>query len=137
MKLTILVADIPASYGMLLSRTFCKDMGGEIKMDWSKTYIPVRKKKIKMEPKTKNKYIVIPSDNPKAWILYKECQFGNYVILLEVQCEGNEKVGCKETLWTLEFDGSYSNLGLLVGVVVISPSGGNNTVEYEALLQGL
>lgn len=34
LKLTILVVDIPASYGMLLSRTFYKDMGWEIKMDW-------------------------------------------------------------------------------------------------------
>lgn len=32
-KLTILVADIHASYGMLLRRTFCKEMVGEIKMD--------------------------------------------------------------------------------------------------------
>lgn len=32
-RLTILVVDIPASYGMLLSRTFCKDIGREIKMD--------------------------------------------------------------------------------------------------------
>ena len=27
-KVTILLVDIPPSYGMLLSRTFCKDMGG-------------------------------------------------------------------------------------------------------------
>lgn len=72
-KLTILVADIPASYGMLLSRTFCKDMGGEIKMDWSEAYIPMGKKKIKLEPKPRNKYTVVPSDNPKAQILYEEC----------------------------------------------------------------
>jgi hypothetical protein len=65
-KLTILVADIPASYGMLLSKTFYKDMGGEIKMDWSEAYIPVGKKKIKLEPELKNKYTVVPSDNPKA-----------------------------------------------------------------------
>lgn len=35
LKLTILVANIPANYGMLLSRTFCRDLGGEIKLDWS------------------------------------------------------------------------------------------------------
>ncbi|XP_059066677.1 uncharacterized protein LOC131857908 [Cryptomeria japonica] len=34
-KLAILVVDIPTSYGRLLSRTFCRDLGGEIKMDWS------------------------------------------------------------------------------------------------------
>lgn len=66
LKLTILVVDIPASYGMLLSRTFCKDMGGEIRMDWSKAYILVGKKKIKLELEPKNKYIFIHSKNPKA-----------------------------------------------------------------------
>ena len=53
LKLTILVADVPASYGMFLNRNFCKDMGGEIKMDWSKAYISIGKKKIKLEPKPK------------------------------------------------------------------------------------
>ena len=43
-KLTILVANIPPSYGMLLSRTFCKDMGGEIKMDLSEAIIPIGNK---------------------------------------------------------------------------------------------
>ena len=66
LNLTILVADIPTSYGMLLSRTFCKDMGGEIKMDWSKAYILVGKKKIKLELELKNKYTVVPLNNPKA-----------------------------------------------------------------------
>lgn len=42
-RLTILVADSPASYGMLLSRTFCKNLGGEIKMDWSEAIIPLGK----------------------------------------------------------------------------------------------
>lgn len=44
LKLTILVADILASNGMLLSRTFYKDLG-DIKMDWSEAMIPVGKRK--------------------------------------------------------------------------------------------
>ena len=32
-KVTILVDDVPASYGMLLGRNFCKDVGGELNMD--------------------------------------------------------------------------------------------------------
>lgn len=121
-KLTILVADILASYGMLLSRTFCKEMGGEIKMDWSEAYIPVGKRKVKLEPELKNKYTVVPSDNPKAQILYEECQFGNYIILPEKPREG-DLVSSEEALWVLEFDGSCSNLGSGAGVVLISPSG--------------
>lgn len=59
-------------------------------------------------------------------------------------------VSAEETLWTLEFDGSCSNSGSGVGVVLISPSreifpfsfkldfhNTNNTAEYEALLLGL
>ncbi|KAH9315507.1 hypothetical protein KI387_024134 [Taxus chinensis] len=38
---TILVADIPPSYGMLLSIKFYKDVSGEIQMDWSHAIIPV------------------------------------------------------------------------------------------------
>ena len=34
-KLAILVVDIPTSYGMLLSRKFCKDLGGEVRLDFS------------------------------------------------------------------------------------------------------
>ena len=39
MTLTILVVDIPMSYGMYLSRSLCRDMGGEIKLDWSHAII--------------------------------------------------------------------------------------------------
>lgn len=81
LKLTILVADIPASYGILLSKTFCKDLGGEIKMDWSEAVIPVGKKRVKLEPEVKNKFIVFPSDNPKAQILFEDTEFRNYLIL--------------------------------------------------------
>ena len=53
LKLTILVADIPANYEMFLSRNFHKDMGGEIKMDWSEGYILVGKEKDKTRTGTK------------------------------------------------------------------------------------
>ncbi len=149
-KLTILVADILPSYGMLLSRTFCKDLGGEIKLDWSEAYIPVGKKWVKLEPKPKNKYIVTPSDDPKAQILFQECQFGNYVILPEEKCEVSKVIDCEDILWTLEFYGSWSHSRSGAGVILISPAGQvfpfsfkldfhntNNTSEYEALLLGL
>ena len=50
LKLTILVVDIPTSYGILLSRSFFKDMGGEIKLDWPYSTIQVGDKKVKLEP---------------------------------------------------------------------------------------
>lgn len=66
MKLNILVVYIPTSYVMLLSRIFFKDMGGEIKMDWSHAIVLVGNKKIKLEPKKKEKFIVLKFEDPKA-----------------------------------------------------------------------
>ena len=48
LKLNILVADIIASYGMLLSRIFCKNLCGEIKMDMSHSLISIRDKRFNL-----------------------------------------------------------------------------------------
>lgn len=148
LKLTILVANIPASYGMLLSRSFCKDMGGEIKLDWSSATVQVGDKKVKLELEEKAKLTVLKSDDPRSQILYHEMQFGNYMLfsstseILEVA-----KPNKGDKLWTLEFDGSCANAGSGLRVVLISPDGEmtcfayeldfkntNNIAEYEALL---
>ena len=63
---TILVVDILASYGLLLSRSFYWDLGGEIKLDWSQVVIPIRNEKVKLEPKEKANFIVLKLDDPKA-----------------------------------------------------------------------
>lgn len=73
-KITVLVVDIPASYGMLLSHSFCGDTGGEIKLDWPHPIIPIRNK-VKLEPEEKAKFIVLKSDDPKAQILNQEMHF--------------------------------------------------------------
>ena len=78
-KLTILVADIPTSYGMLLSQTLCQHLG-EVKMDWSQAIIPIGKEKVTLLPEAKSKYIVFPSDDPKSQILYHKTNFYNYLI---------------------------------------------------------
>lgn len=150
-RLTILVADIPASYGMLLSRTFCKDLGGEIKMDWFEAMILVGKQKITLIPEPKSKYTVFPSDYPKSQILYQECEFGNYLLFFDDKKSMPEDVVDHAAgLWIMEFDGSYAYAGFGTGVVLISPQGEkipfsfklefkntNNTAEYEALLLGI
>ena len=79
-NLVILVADISASYDMLLSRSFFKYVEGEIKIDWSYVIIHVGDKKIKLDPKEKAKFIVTKSDNPKAQILYQEMECWNYMM---------------------------------------------------------
>lgn len=149
-KLTILVADIPASYGMLLSRTLCKELGGEIKMEWSEAIIPLGKQKIKLEPESKNKYTVFPSDNPKAQILFQECQFGNYLILapdkknLKKQLMNMTDCGrwnLMEVAPTLALEKGQFCCPLMVIFFLFSFKldfkNTNNTAEYETLLLGL
>ena len=77
MKPTILVACILTSYDMLLSRSFYRDMGGEIKLNWSYSIIHVGNKNIKLDPKEKDKFTMMKFDDPKAQILYQEMEFGN------------------------------------------------------------
>ncbi|KAH9305236.1 hypothetical protein KI387_009640, partial [Taxus chinensis] len=78
---TILVADIPPSYGMLLSRNFSKNVGGEIMMDWSHALIPVNGKMKKLLPEKQTEYIVQKIDDPKAQILYADIGHGNYMVM--------------------------------------------------------
>jgi ribonuclease HI len=64
--------------------------------------------------------------------------------------EEQEKSDCRSRIWTLCFDGSKSQEGSGAGCILINPKGQrhflscrlefectNNTVEYEALVQGL
>ncbi|KAH9303049.1 hypothetical protein KI387_014632, partial [Taxus chinensis] len=148
---TILVADIPPSYGMLLSRNFCKDVGGEIQMDWSHALIPVDGQMKKLLPEKQSEYIVQKTDDPKAQILYEDRGHGNYMILSPDEIRPC-KISPKDPngVWVLEFDGSCSSAGSGAGVLLISPEGclypfsfklqfenTNNTAEYEALILGL
>lgn len=151
------IKDIPISYGLLLSRSFCKDLGKEIKLDWSQAMIPIGNKRVKLEPEEKSKFTVQKLDNPKAQVLYQELEFGNYMLYIENDVVENEleklesKNSEKDTqIWTLEFDGSCSSSGSSTGIVLIPPDGEpeplafkskfgntNNFAEYEALLLGI
>ncbi|KAH9319022.1 hypothetical protein KI387_020791, partial [Taxus chinensis] len=144
---TILVVDIPPSYGMLLSRNFCKEVGGEIQMDWSHALIPVNGKIRKLLPEKQTEYIVQKSDDPKAQIIYEDIGHGNYMIMSEDEASLPKGViHDPNGIWTLEFDGSFSSASSRVGVVLISLEGkihpflfelyfenSNNTAEYKAL----
>lgn len=79
LKLTILIADILTSYGILLSQSFCKDLGEEIQMDWPYATIPINSKKFILEPKSKEKFTVMKSDYPKSEILYVETGLDTYM----------------------------------------------------------
>ncbi|XP_059066204.1 uncharacterized protein LOC131857547 [Cryptomeria japonica] len=84
-------------------------------MDWSEAIIPLGKQKIKLEPEPKNKYTIFPSDNPKAQILFQECEFGNHLILAPDEKGLKEIVDDHGGLWHMEFDGSCPNSGFRAG----------------------
>lgn len=136
---------------MLLSRSFCEDLGDEIQMDWSHALIPLDGKKICMNLETKAKFTVLKFGYPRVYILFVETILGTS--MCNSDQEGNLdsiSPNLVNELWTLEFDGSCANIGSGVGVVLISPDGykfpfsfklefsnTNNTTEYEALLLDL
>lgn len=65
-KMTILVANVLTSYGILLGRSFCKDFGGEINMDWFEARIPIKGEIHKLLPEKEVKYSVVKSDDHKS-----------------------------------------------------------------------
>lgn len=78
-KLIVLIVDILTSYGILLSRTFCKDLGVGLKLDWSQGTIPIGGKGVILKLENKSKYIVFPSKDHRSDILYNET---NLLIIL-------------------------------------------------------
>ncbi|KAH9311630.1 hypothetical protein KI387_026665, partial [Taxus chinensis] len=57
-KATILLVDIPPSYGILLSKNFCKEVGEKNQMDLSHAIIPVNGKIKKLLPERHTEYIL-------------------------------------------------------------------------------
>lgn len=151
MKLTILVADIPTIYGMLFSRSFCREMEGKIKMDQARAIILVGNKKIKLEPEEKTMFMVLKFDDPKAQILYQEMEFGNYMMFFDFNCfEEQLEPSSDPKIWTLEFDDSCTTTRSKIGIVLVSLDGDvtqlayklqfkntNNIAQYETLLLGI
>ena len=61
----------------------------------SQAMIPIRNKKVKLEPEEKEKFTVLKSNDPKAQILYQELEFGNYMLFteedLDKQIDGSQR----------------------------------------------
>lgn len=132
MKLTILVVDIPTRYDMLFSRIFYRDMGGEIKIDWSHAIIPMGNNKIKLEPKEKEKFMILNFDDPKAQILYQDMEFRNYMMFTNFsQSEGQLEPPSDLEIWTLEFNGSCATARSRAGMVLISLDGHVTQLAYK------
>lgn len=76
----VLVAYVPASYGLLLGRNFCRDVGGELSMNMTEAHIPVKGEVKKLYLEKESKFTVVKSDDQRAQILFESSGMGNYFL---------------------------------------------------------
>jgi ribonuclease HI len=156
----IVVANIPPKFGMLLSRTWAKKVGGSLQMDLTYSTIPVfGGEHMRLYREVRLAYIVSDHQNPINHPIYVvEDKMGSFVFHLNddepeisvSQHRDHPMNDQQDRLWKMYFDGSSSKEGFGVGILLISPlkevitlsyklefETTNNIVEYEALVLGL
>jgi hypothetical protein len=158
--LDVIVADIPLKFGMLLSRSWAKKVGGTLQMDLSYATIPVfGGEQRRLYREVRLAYLVSDHDNPTNHPIYVvEDDLGSSIFHMD---EEMEEVSVRKSIttvrdsedhfvWKMYFDGASSKEGSGAGIVFISPTKEvipmsyklefdttNNISEYEALLLGL
>jgi hypothetical protein len=158
--LDVIVADIPPKFGMLLSRSWAKKVGGTLQMDLSYATIPVfGGEQRRLYREVRLAYLVSDHENPTNHPIYVvEDDLGSSIFHIGDQMaetsvrKTTPAVGdsADNFVWKMYFDGACSREGSGVGIVFISPTQEvipmsyklefdttNNISEYEALLLGL
>jgi hypothetical protein len=153
----IVVADVPPKFGMLLSRSWIKRLGGTLHMD---PVFGVEHRRLYREAQLA--YIISDEANPTNHPIFSlENDLGSSVLQLIHAPEPPLKLRKKPTIspkihpsntpvWKMFFDGASSREGAGAGVVFVSPDqeiislsyklefeATNNVAEYEALVLGL
>ena len=78
----IVVIDVPDAWGMLLSKIWAVDLGGNLQMDLTYATIPTPEgTMVRLNRELERKYHVEDSKNPRNELKYKSNGIGNYVIL--------------------------------------------------------
>jgi ribonuclease HI len=163
MVMDIVVADVPPKFGMLLSRSWIKRLGGTLQMDLTYATIPVfggEHRRLYREAQLA--YIVSDEANPTNHPIYAlDTDLGSSLLHLTNVPEAplqirKQPILNQETsppassVWKMFFDGASSNTGAGAGVIFVSPCQQtislsyklefevtNNVAEYEALVLGL
>jgi len=136
----VVVADIPAKFGMLLSRLWVAKLKGTLQMDMSYATIPVFREMIRLYRETRLAYMVSCQEHPHNHPIYVvDTDLRSSIFFNDVCCETSEedvKVAlqpvdekCRTTeheiedigMWEMYFDGSSNKEGAEVGVWVRSP----------------
>jgi hypothetical protein len=158
----IVVADVPPKFGMLLSRSWIKRLGGTLHMDLTYATIPVfggEHRRLYREAQLA--YIISDEADPTNHPIFSlDIDLGSSLLQLTDAPEPPLEIRKSNTLsedsppitsmWKMFFDGASSREGVGVGVVFVSPchetislsyklefETTNNVAEYEALVLGL
>jgi hypothetical protein len=131
----ILVADVPSKFGMLLSRSWIKRLGGTLQMHLSYATIPVfGGEHIRLYKEAQFAYIISDERSPTKHPIYVvDTNLGSIILhltdsplspleikkKLPTTCE-TSKQGAQ--IWKMYFDGASSKYSVGVGVMFISPS---------------
>jgi hypothetical protein len=159
----IVVADVPPKFGMLLSRSWVKNLGGTLQMDLTYDTIPVfggEHKRLYREAQLA--YIVSDEANPTNHPIFAlDTDLGSSLLQIIDSLEAPSKIRKQPlfdigtpppntSIWKMFFDGASSSEGTGTEVVFMSPSQEtislsykmefettNNVAEYEALVLGM
>jgi hypothetical protein len=159
----IVVADVPPKFGMLLSRSWIKRLGGTLQMDLTYATIPVfggEHRRLYREAQLA--YIVSDEADPTNHPIFAlDTDLGSSLLqiteTLEVPLQirkmpilNQEMPPLTASVWKMFFDGASSEMGAGAGVIFISPcqetislsyklefETTNNVAEYEALVLGM
>jgi ribonuclease HI len=159
----IVVVDVPPKFGMLLSRSWIKRLGGTLQMDLTYATIPVfggEHRRLYREAQLA--YIVSDEANPTNHPIFSlDTDLGSSLLQLTNSPEPplqlrkqpispHEDSPSTTSVWKMFFDGASSKDGAGAGIVFISPAqetttlsyklefeATNNVAEYEALVLGL
>lgn len=166
MIMDVIIADVPISYGMLLSRSWGNYLGDTLDLDMSyPTILILKSESHRIYIETKMVYTISDPKQPRNEHAYEEDVMGCLVLTIGDE-EGlflitkNEVCNAKPSgnieevqIWKTFFDGACSQEGVKDGVLLISPKGewitlvfklefanrrtNNTIVEYESLALGL
>jgi ribonuclease HI len=159
----IVVADVPPKFGMLLSRSWIKKLGGTLQMDLTYATIPVfggEQRRLYREAQLA--YIVSDEADPTNHPIFAlDTDLGSSLLQLTDAPESSLLIRKhpspdhpispqSSSVWKMFFDGASSSEGAGAGVVFISPCQEvislsyklefevtNNVAEYEALVLGM
>jgi ribonuclease HI len=159
----IIVDDVPPKFGMLLSRSWIKILGGTFHIDLTYATIPLfggEHRRLYREAQLA--YIISDEANPTNHPIFSlDTNLGSSLLQLTRALEPPLKLRKNPTtplefppsitpIWKMFFDGAYSREGTGAGVFFVSPSQEtvslsyklefdttNNVAEYEALVLGM